>query len=242
MFQHFTQWAAPDVLEKVHERSAQVTMVTPVTKGRKEQISGLSGATATVTMPPLSRVTAVTTRSAGRRVTWVTGDAGGPVTGRIPRERAETKGLRTDVTAVTAVTAEIDRGAIEERAAILQYDANMPSDWCDGVARLLAMPKPRRLADQVWRQLLDNTIIFIDRWARAAHGLGWDAIDIWGCHRHRPIERVDGAGVLWLLRGNAIVAMSETAASIRTQTGVVQNYYRKRRRPDSVVPAWNLRE
>jgi len=37
--------------------------------------------------------------------------------------------------------------------------------------------------------------------------LGWDAVAVFGCCRHRPLERPGGAGLLWLINGGRLVEL-----------------------------------
>ena len=49
--------------------------------------------------------------------------------------------------------------------------------------------------------------------------------------RDRPFARIDQAGLLWVLNGAKLVALTENTATIETRTGALQTY---RRRPVSV--------
>jgi hypothetical protein len=54
------------------------------------------------------------------------------------------------------------------------------------------------------------------------------ALDIFGCDSARPLDRLDRAGLLLLLHmGEEIIAITGTAATIRTSSGALQRYYRK---------------
>jgi hypothetical protein len=62
---------------------------------------------------------------------------------------------------------------------------------------------------------------------------------LFGCDRDRPFARIDQAGLLWLLNGNCLVALSETTAVVETPTGARQTYRRKPSGPGRVL-AWEL--
>ena len=64
------------------------------------------------------------------------------------------------------------------------------------------------------------------------------ANDLFGCDRDRPFARIDSAGLLWLLNGNRLVALSENTATIETCTGARQSW----RKPSELgrVLAWEL--
>ena len=103
--------------------------------------------------------------------------------------------------------------------------------WTDGVARLGAMPPPRHYPEHAWRQLIVDAERFLDGWAAQAHRLGWRDWDIFGCHRRAPWNPVKAMGLVLLLRGDEIAALTETEAAIRTSTGAKQTYYRQLRDP-----------
>jgi hypothetical protein len=44
-------------------------------------------------------------------------------------------------------------------------------------------------------------------WAERAAGLGWDAGCLFACHPGRPLDHLQGAGLLWRIGGGKIVGM-----------------------------------
>ena len=64
---------------------------------------------------------------------------------------------------------------------------------------------------------------------------------MFGCHRDRPLGRTDQAGLLWLLNGARLMALTENTATIETQTGTRQTFRRKPGDPSRVL-AWELVE
>jgi hypothetical protein len=107
--------------------------------------------------------------------------------------------------------------------------------WADGVGRLAAMPPPRTYPPQAWQRLIIDAERFLDRWAAQAHRLGWPGWEIFGCCRHAPWGRIQGMGLVLLLHGRELAALTATEAVIRSRTGARQTY---RRRPrDPLCPA-----
>ena len=51
-------------------------------------------------------------------------------------------------------------------------------------------------------------------WAERAADLGWDAASLFGCHPGRPLDHLQGAGLLWRISGSKIVAMGADWATI----------------------------
>jgi hypothetical protein len=70
--------------------------------------------------------------------------------------------------------------------------------------------------------------------------MGWDAYDLFGCHNLKPVERVDRMGLLWLLRGGCIVALTSESAVIEMPSGSRLTYRVKHTREPGDVLAWEL--
>jgi hypothetical protein len=68
-------------------------------------------------------------------------------------------------------------------------------------------------------------------WGTQAASLGWQAWELFGCHRRAPWGRIQGMGLVLLLRGKDLAALTETEAVIRTPTGAHQTYRRKPANP-----------
>jgi hypothetical protein len=109
--------------------------------------------------------------------------------------------------------------------------SGIPAQWCEGVLRLGAMPPPRNYSEHAWRQLVVDAERFLDDWAAQAHQLGWPDWELFGCHRRAPWGRIQGMGLVLLLRSDEIAALTATEAVIRTPTGARQTYYRQLRDP-----------
>jgi len=94
---------------------------------------------------------------------------------------------------------------------------------------------PDRPPDDVpasrWRQFVKDVRAFAgSQWAEQATKLGWTGADLYGCDDLAPVARVDKMGLLWLLKGNRLIALSTDAAVIETRTGARQTYRRMRGR------------
>lgn len=115
----------------------------------------------------------------------------------------------------------------EERAAHLEYDAGLPREWAEHLARLIVGEPPGDFSPIRWQAALDAALIFADRWAAEAHRLGWDVSEVFGLHPSAPAARVDCRGLAWLLGdGSQVVAMDRSGAHIRRPNGVPGRYYR----------------
>ena len=82
--------------------------------------------------------------------------------------------------------------------------------------------------------------LFLDSpFCAVAAALGWGPLDLFGCDRDRPFAWIDQAGLLWLLNGDKLIALSENTATIERRTGAREIYCRKPTESDCVV-AWEL--
>jgi hypothetical protein len=101
------------------------------------------------------------------------------------------------------------------------------ASWVAGVARLATMAPPRTYPAHAWQQLIVDVERFLDDWAQQAAALGWPGWELFGCHKRAPWGRIQGMGLVVLLRGDEIAALTATEAAIRTRTGAHQTYRRK---------------
>ena len=145
------------------------------------------------------------------------------------------------ILAVTAAPGTFDFET-EERAAIIEYDGGAPRLWAEALARLDRANPPGDVPLHRWRLFIDDCGHFLDQgWADRAQALGWGPLDLFGCDRERPLARIDHAGLLWLLHGRKLVAITTETASIETQTtGVRQTYRRQLVEGDRIVLAWEI--
>jgi hypothetical protein len=118
--------------------------------------------------------------------------------------------------------------------------ANVPAEWVDGVARLISIPYPAMVRPHRWRLAVKDARRLLRDWAAQASALGWTTVDIFGCHPTHPVERLDCAGLILLLHGDQVAAITNNSACTRTRTGATLSYCR-RPRPES-VPLWELAE
>ena len=99
--------------------------------------------------------------------------------------------------------------------------------WSDGVARLRGMALPRNYPQHVWQQLIVDADRFLDRWAQQAAALGWPGWELFGCHRRAPWGRIQGMGLVLLLHGDQLAALTASEAVIRRASGAHQTWRRK---------------
>jgi hypothetical protein len=88
-----------------------------------------------------------------------------------------------------------------------------------------------------WQQAIQDADCFLPKWGAQAHALGWTARELFGLHpvpahsapAFRRLSRYDATGLIWLLQGRPVIALTETEAAIQSAGAVVM--YRKLRKP-----------
>jgi hypothetical protein len=103
----------------------------------------------------------------------------------------------------------------------------IPAEWCEGVQRLGTVRPPPNYPQHAWQELIVDAERFLEDWAAQAAALGWPAWELFGCHRRAPWGGVQGMGVVLLLHGRELAALTEAEAVIRTWTGARQAYRRR---------------
>jgi hypothetical protein len=128
----------------------------------------------------------------------------------------------------------------DKRTQIIEYDSGTPRVWADALVRLDPACPPCDIPPKRWLLFIDDCGRFLDDgWAAHAARLGWGSLDLFGCDRTKPFARVNRAGLLWLLDGRKLLALSADAAAIATASG---GYLAFRRRilESGGVLAWEL--
>jgi hypothetical protein len=129
----------------------------------------------------------------------------------------------------------------EERAAIIEYDGGAPRTWAEALARLDPNSPPHDVPLARWQQFIEDCESFRRLgWANLAEASGWGPLDLFGCDRERPLARYDHMGLLWMMQGRKLVALTAHTATIDTLTGALQTYPRRPVDSDRVVLAWEL--
>jgi hypothetical protein len=104
-----------------------------------------------------------------------------------------------------------------------------PARWGDFHVALRALDA--RCPDRVeshgrWRQAVADAETFLARWAERALVLAWTVDDLFGLHPIAPLARYDAMGLLWLLQGRPVLALTEDSAAIENSSGAISVYRR----------------
>jgi hypothetical protein len=97
---------------------------------------------------------------------------------------------------------------------------------------------PDRVPTDRWQQAVEDGRAFLAHWSEQAQALGWTARDLFGLltvpEDAKPsfnrLSRYDEMGLIWLLHGRRVVALSEDRAAIQSPSGNV-TIYRKLNKP-----------
>jgi hypothetical protein len=96
---------------------------------------------------------------------------------------------------------------------------------------------PDLVEPERWRQAVDDGWRFLAQWGEQAGALGWTARDLFGLApvpndphpNYKRFSRYDQTGLVWLLRGRPVIALTEKTAAIEATTGSVTIYRRERK-------------
>jgi hypothetical protein len=117
--------------------------------------------------------------------------------------------------------------------------ARIPSSWIEGVGRLSQRRPPPDIPPHRWRQFLTDCTKFLaspGEWAERAAALGWDAVALFGCCRHRPLDRPGTVGLFWAINGGRLVELHRDWAVFELAENGSRRIFERRR-----VDAANVR-
>jgi hypothetical protein len=97
---------------------------------------------------------------------------------------------------------------------------------------------PDHVQAERWEAAVEDGRRFLTRWGEQAEALGWTARDLFGLApvpdqprpSYRRLSRYDETGLIWLLRGRTVLALTEGTVAIESQTGTV-TVYRRHNKP-----------
>ena len=97
---------------------------------------------------------------------------------------------------------------------------------------------PDHVPVERWEQAVEDGKRFLAKWGTQAEALGWKSADLFGLaplpERPHPsygrLSRYDCTGLIWLLQGRPVVALTEATAAIENPTGNI-TVYRKHNKP-----------
>ena len=85
-------------------------------------------------------------------------------------------------------------------------------EWHAISCELAEADEPLECFRDRWKTMAQDARAFLDRWGRAAHLLGWTALDLFGVHPDAPAARFDVMGLVPMLNGRRVIAITKEAA------------------------------
>jgi hypothetical protein len=117
---------------------------------------------------------------------------------------------------------------------------NIPVEWMQGAGRLQHLPLHAGVPVYRWRVFLNDVGHFLcGHWAGRAADFGWGVMALFGCHPDRPLDHLQGAGLLWRVGGGKIVGMYSDWAVI--EINGAQRIIHRRPSPANFVLPWRRR-
>jgi hypothetical protein len=135
--------------------------------------------------------------------------------------------------------AEKLRDATDERAAIIEHDGGAPRSWAEALARLDPTRPPGDVPAIRWLRFVDDCGSFLDHCAAKADALKWTPLQLFAADRVKPFARISRSGLLWIINGRKLAALTAGAASIITPSGGRLTFNPKTIEPGGVLP-WEL--
>jgi hypothetical protein len=106
------------------------------------------------------------------------------------------------------------------------------------VFAFLQLKAPAHIPEARWQLCVADGSRFLAKWGEQAEALGWSSADLFGLHTppanphptYTRLSRYDQTGLVWLLQGRPVVALTEATAAIESKTGNI-TVYRKHNKP-----------
>ena len=94
---------------------------------------------------------------------------------------------------------------------------------------------PDHVPEERWRRAVEDGQQFLAVWGAQAQAFGWAARELFGLHPvpERPaanysrLSRLDCTGLIWLLRGRPVIALTAMEAVMRCHSGATLTYRRR---------------
>jgi hypothetical protein len=128
--------------------------------------------------------------------------------------------INRGVTSVTSVTSDFEQGRVADSAG------GLPSEWHAILAELKEREGPDWMSPDRWEMLMHDAGRFLDRSSSTAGAMGWTTLDLIGVHPTRPAVRFDVMGLLLLIQGGGVVALTAESATIRRPSGALLRFPR----------------
>ena len=99
---------------------------------------------------------------------------------------------------------------LAKKAAALR---KIPASYRPSFARLTGAC-PAGVPEVRWLQAVADAERFLSAWGETADRLGWTATDLFDLHETVPLSRMDRMGLVWLLKGERVLDITESIARL----------------------------
>jgi hypothetical protein len=120
---------------------------------------------------------------------------------------------------------------INDVEPLSQDRIGVPSQWVNGIASLNRFRAPAGIVLHRWQLFISDAEQFLNSTAALATravALGWTASQLFGCAPVQPIAHLHLAGLIWALRGRAIVGLYPDCASIENSADGSRSIFNRR--------------
>ena len=141
----------------------------------------------------------------------------------------------------------IERAQAERAEETRPYDKNDKNDQTPPFSRLSRFGRtlsvlesrcPELVPVERWQRAVADGQRFLARWDKQGHALGWTAKDLFGLFpvpasakpSFNRLARYDETGLIWLLDGREVVALTDATAAIKNTIGNI-TIYRRHNKP-----------
>jgi hypothetical protein len=111
-------------------------------------------------------------------------------------------------------------------AQSVEIEVSALAEWNAILAGLKRRGSADWLSHEQWRGLLTDAENFLTRWGGAAQLLGWTSLDLFGVHPSAPAARFDVMGLIPILNGAEVLALTSQTATMRRLSGAVLTFHR----------------
>ena len=101
-----------------------------------------------------------------------------------------------------------------------------PAEWVEGMARLADAEPPAGVLPSLWRARMKAGLAFARDWGGVAYACGWTDAALFALHPAAPLIRFDAMGAAFLSCGAAVVAVTDTAITLRGEAGAIRRAVR----------------
>jgi hypothetical protein len=132
-----------------------------------------------------------------------------------------------------------DKSDISDESSVAVVCAQPPADFgrLSRFGRTLDVLEsrcPEFVPVERWQRAVEDGRRFLAQWGEQAEALGWTARDLFGLPQapakphpsYSRLSRYDCIGLVWLLGGRPVVALTEATAATQGPTGAVTVYWR----------------